>query len=91
MEKKPTPETKLTFKPLTQKRYRCNQTGEVTKHPKKYALAYFKAEQNKLQQQRGMITPKSKKSSEKNESRNYFSNLRSSFSYSNSERRFGYF
>jgi hypothetical protein len=32
---------KLTFQPLHRKRYRCNQTKEVTKNPKAYETAHY--------------------------------------------------
>jgi hypothetical protein len=82
---------RLTFKSLTRNRSRCIQTNEITKHPKDYALAYYKREQNKSNQQRGIVAPRNKKSSQKTESRNSFFNYRPEFGYSNSERRFGYF
>lgn len=33
----------LTFKPLSGNRFRCNQTGIVTKQPKKYRHSFMKS------------------------------------------------
>jgi hypothetical protein len=57
---------RLTFKPLTGKRYRCNQTSEVVRHPKDYALSYYKREQNRLNQLRGVTTKTPQSNNHKN-------------------------
>jgi len=51
-----------TFKPLTGNRFKCNQTGVITRNPKKYRFAHLKALEGKnpLKGKKSPVTKKVK-------------------------------
>jgi len=40
----------VTFKPLSRGRFRCNQTGVITKHPKEYRWQQYKLYEHQQRQ-----------------------------------------
>jgi len=64
-------EAKVTFKSLKRGRYRCNQTGEITKNPKKTRFIIIRAHGNQKIQ-----VLREKEARKKEEERELLSELR---------------